>query len=154
MSTSESSPTDATVEQGQLAAARAKLEADVAKSAKRVMKHMNDDREDSLVAYVLAFATGVEGTDPTKDKEDALLRNVQRGRLSISSAQLTSVDADGFVLEIKLLETQSSDVLVLSNVRVPYHEPISSARDLHHIAVAMHEMAYDRLGVWYKTKSG
>eukprot|EP00531_Pseudo-nitzschia_arenysensis_P010993 CAMPEP_0116121910 /NCGR_PEP_ID=MMETSP0329-20121206/3941_1 /TAXON_ID=697910 /ORGANISM="Pseudo-nitzschia arenysensis, Strain B593" /LENGTH=216 /DNA_ID=CAMNT_0003615739 /DNA_START=56 /DNA_END=706 /DNA_ORIENTATION=+ len=154
MSTSVISEADAVIEEAKLAAERAKLEASVAKSASRVMKHMNEDHEDSLVAYVLAFATGVEGTDPTKDKEDALLRNVQKGRLSISSAKMTAVDAGGFVIEIKLLENPESNTLVLSNVRVPYHKPIQSARDLHHTAVAMHEMAYEKLGVWYKTKSG
>ncbi len=144
---------DAAIEKAKLAAERVKLEADVAKSAPRVMKHMNEDHEDSLLAYVLAFATGVVGTDPTKDKENALLRNVQKGKLAITSAKLTDVDADGFVLEIKVLEPPDN-MLVLSNVRVPYHEPISSARDLHHTAVAMHKMAFDKLGVWYKTKSG
>ncbi len=147
MSTSVISEADATIE-------RAKLKASVAKSASRVIKHMNEDHEDSLVAYVLAFATGVEGTDPTKDKEDALLRNVQKGMLSISSAKMTEVDVDGFVIEITLLENPGSNTLVLSNVRVPYHQPIQSARDLHHTAVAMHEMAYDKLGIWYKTKTG
>ena len=135
-------------------AKRAALEADVAKSAKRVMNHMNRDHEDSLVAYVLAFAKGVEGTDPEKDKEDALLRNIQKGRLTIASAQLTQVDVDGFLLQVRVAEAGSSDALVLSNVRVPYQEPIQSARDLHHAAVAMHSMAYDKLGVWYKTKNG
>ena len=136
------------------AAKRAALEADVAKSANRVMNHMNRDHEDSLVAYVLAFATGVEGTDPLLDKEEALLKNIQRGRLTITSVELTQVDADGFLLQIKASESPSSEVLVLSNVRVPYHEPIQSARDLHHTAVAMHTMAYDQLGIWYKTTSG
>lgn len=136
------------------AAKRAALEAEVAKSAKRVMNHMNRDHEDSLVAYVLAFATGVEGTDPLIDKEDALLKNIQRGRLAITSAEMTQVDADGFLIEIKASESPSSEVMVLANVRVPYHEPIHSARDLHHTAVAMHNMAFDQLGIWYKTKSG
>ena len=137
---------------------RAELEAEISNRGKRVMSHMNADHEDSLVAYVLAFATGVEGTDPELDKEDALLRNIQKGMLAIASAQLTAVDADGFLLEIKALETitagEKSEILTLSNVRVPYDKPIESAKDLHHIAIAMHQKAYHKLGIWYKTKNG
>jgi len=134
---------------------RAKLEADVAKSANRVMKHMNDDHEDSLVAYVLAFATEVEGA---VDKEDALLKNVLRGKLLIRSVKITTVDADGFLLEVRVVDKDadiaSGDAMVLSNVRVPYHEPITEARQLHHTAVAMHRKAYDKLGIFYKAKHG
>jgi len=137
---------------------RAELEAEISNRGKRVMSHMNADHEDSLVAYVLAFATGVEGTDPELDKEDALLRNVQKGMLTITSAQLTAVDADGFLLEIKAAETdtpgEKCEVLTLSNVRVPYDKPIESAKDLHHTAIAMHQKAYHKLGIWYKTKNG
>jgi hypothetical protein len=136
------------------AAKRAELEADIAKSAGRVMRHMNNDHEDSIVAYVLAFASGVEGTDPLIDKEEILLKNFQKGRLAIVSAQMTTVDADGFLVEVKAIEEVGAAPLVLSNVRVPYDEPIKSAKDLHHTAVSMHRKAYDKLGVWYKTKNG
>jgi len=129
---------------------RAVLEADVAKSAKRIMNHMNSDHEDSNIAYVLAFATGIEGEEAVNTS----LSDILDGKLTITSAQLTDVDADGFLLEVKAQESPESEQVVLSNVRVPYHEPIESAKDIHLTAVAMHRKAYDKLGVWYKVKKG
>lgn len=133
---------------------KAKLEAEVSQRAGRIMKHMNSDHEDSLVAYVLAFATGVEVADTEKDLEDALLRNILGGKLVITSVQITAVDTEGFLLQVKASENSESEVLVLSNVRVPFDKPIESAKEIHQMAVSMHRKAYDKLGVWYKTKNG
>jgi hypothetical protein len=102
--TEEPQAPDVAEDEDTAATKRAELEADISKRGKRVMTHMNADHEDTLVAYVLAFATGIEGTDPELDKEDALLRNIRKGMLTITSAQLTAVDADGFLLEIKASE--------------------------------------------------
>mmetsp|Transcript_26937 Transcript_26937/g.57695 ORF Transcript_26937/g.57695 Transcript_26937/m.57695 type:complete len:266 (+) Transcript_26937:40-837(+) len=167
-------------------AAKTKLEEDLRKSAPRVMKHMNDDHRDSLVAYVLAFATGVENEvsdsnsnldwDPETEKmRAALLRNIKRGRLRITSALLTGLDTEGFLLLVKASDPEEEDddentttdgdsdddiekqaSIVLANVRVPYEwdQPITSARDLHSIAVGMHQKAHDKLGIWYKARHG
>jgi len=139
---------------------KAHLEQEIQKNAPRVMKHMNDDHEESLVAYVLAFATGVEGhieNNQNSHKEAAVLQQVLDGKRSIRSAQLTNVDRMGYLLEISTIEmgdTESSSLCKVSNVRVPYDRPIHKAKELHHIAVRMHRAAYDKLGIWYKTKNG
>jgi len=139
---------------------KAHLEQEIQKNAPRVMKHMNDDHEESLVAYVLAFATGVEGhieNNQNSHKEAAVLQQVLDGKRSIRSAQLTTVDRMGYLLEISTIErgdTDASSVCKVSNVRVPYDRPIHKAKELHHIAVRMHRAAYDKLGIWYKTKNG
>jgi len=138
-----------------LAVKRAALEADIAKSAKRVMNHMNADHEDSLIAYVLALATGIEGA---VDDGTSSLNSILTGEFIITSAQLTTVDVHGFLLEVKAkknsLDSEKEEVVVLSNVRVPYDKPIESARDLHTTAVRMHRVAYDKLGVLFKIKKG
>lgn len=139
--------------------AKTKLGADVQKNAPRVVKHMNDDHGDSLLAYVLAFATGVENSSSDDDVDDhqLLLRQVLNGTRTMDSAKLTGIDVDGFLLEIVVVAVRSdggADHLVLSNVRVPYDRPLQNARDLHAIAVAMHRKAYDKLGMWYKARNG
>eukprot|EP00535_Pseudo-nitzschia_heimii_P004682 CAMPEP_0197181272 /NCGR_PEP_ID=MMETSP1423-20130617/5610_1 /TAXON_ID=476441 /ORGANISM="Pseudo-nitzschia heimii, Strain UNC1101" /LENGTH=245 /DNA_ID=CAMNT_0042631497 /DNA_START=216 /DNA_END=954 /DNA_ORIENTATION=- len=138
------------------AAKKAKLEKQVANRADRIMKHMNADHGESLVAYTLAFATGVEGTDPEKDKEDALLKNILEGKLAVTSARMTGVDLDGCLLEVTALEpgAPESEAVVLSNVRIPYDKPIESPEDVKSNLVAMHWRAYNDLGYWYKAKSG
>merc|ERR1719157_28000 len=63
----------------------------------------------------------------------------------------------GFLLEISTIEvgdTDSSSLCKVSNVRVPFDLPIQQAKELHHIAIRMHRAAYDKLGIWYKTKNG
>ncbi|OEU06888.1 hypothetical protein FRACYDRAFT_252518 [Fragilariopsis cylindrus CCMP1102] len=153
---------------------RVKLEQDIRKNAPRVMKHMNEDHEDSLIAYVLAFATGVEGhieNNINSHKEAAQLQQVLDGERTILSAKLTDIDSIGFLLEISTVEVGVSEknkndhhdrndpssslcTSKVSNVRVPYDRPIEKARDLHQIAIRMHRSAYDKLGIWYKTKNG
>jgi hypothetical protein len=151
---------------------QAKLEKDIRKNAPRVMKHMNEDHEHSLIAYVLAFATGVEGhienMHSNSHKEAAQLQQVLDGERTILSAKLTDIDSTGFLLEISTVEVgsenknkndhdHSSSSLCtgkVSNVRVPYDRPIQKAKDLHQIAIRMHRSAYDKLGIWYKTKNG
>merc|ERR1740130_2033346 len=126
------------------------------------MKHMNDDHEDSLIAYVLAFATGVEGhieNNSNSHKEAAQLQQVLDGARTIISAKLTDIDSNGFLLEISTVEVGENDhdhssLCKVSNVRVPYDRPIQKAKDLHQIAIGMHRSAHDKLGIWYKTKNG
>merc|ERR1740117_2646838 len=134
------------------------------------MKHMNEDHEDSLIAYVLAFATGVEGhienMHSNSHKEAAQLQQVLDGGRTIISAKLTDIDSTGFLLEISTVEVGSEKnkndhdpssslcTSKVSNVRVPYDRPIHKSKDLHQIAIRMHRSAYDKLGIWYKTKNG
>merc|ERR1740130_1226238 len=77
------------------------------------MKHMNEDHEDSLIAYVLAFATGVEGhiekMHSTSHKEAAQLQQVLDGERTIISAKLTDIDSTGFLLEISTVEVGSEN---------------------------------------------
>lgn len=165
MSAEEGKPNEETAVVNDDAEKKNKLVADIEKSAPRVMKHMNNDHGDSLIAFVLAFATGVEHVDDDKlssnYKNEALFRQVFQGKRTIQSAKLTQVDMDGFLLEVLLLDHNDGDgvkeegqATVISSVRVPYDRPIQRARDLHVIAVSMHRKAYDKLGVWYKTKNG
>ena len=140
------------------------LDAEIAKSATRIMKHMNTDHEDSLMAYVLAFATGIEDNDvdPTSAADDdvkkdqtRLLHNIRHGnnQLVLTAAQLTKVDRMGFVLEIHAID-ENQQRMVLSRVRVPFDVPITAAREIHHVAVRMHRQAYDTLGIVYKLQTG
>ena len=140
------------------------LDAEIAKSATRIMKHMNQDHEDSLMAYVLAFATGIEDNDvdPTSAADDdvkkdqtRLLHNIRHGnnQLVLTAAQLTKVDRMGFVLEIHAID-ENQQRMVLSRVRVPFDVPITAAREIHHVAVRMHRQAYDTLGIVYKLQTG
>ena len=137
-------------------ATNVKLEEQIAKSANRIIRHMNGDHGDSLIAYTLVFATGVEGSGTEKDKEDAVLKNIQKGKLTVTSARMTGVDMDGCLLEVTAVElgAPESEAVVLSNVRVPYDKPLESPKDVKENLVAMHRRAYNELGYWYKVKSG
>lgn len=107
------------------------LEADIQKSAPRVMRHMNEDHGASLTAYALAF-----GQHPDAGKTQ--------------SAILTSLDTEGFWLEL----TMQDGTTKISNVLVPFDRRIQSAKELHAIAVDMHVAAFSKLGVVYKITSG
>jgi hypothetical protein len=106
------------------------LEADLQKSAPRVIRHMNEDHPDTVRAYSIAF-----GDHPLC--------------VQTKSAILTGLDVDGFVLEVTL-----PDGTTVPNVHVPYDRRIRNAKELHSIAVDMHTKAYDKLGTWYKVTSG
>ena len=121
-----SSATDDAVEVVDMAV----LEADIQRSAPRVMKHMNEDHAASLKAYALAF-----GKHPDAAKTQ--------------SAIMTGLDTEGFILELTL--TDGSKV---EDVLVPYDRRIQSAKELHQIAVDMHIQAFAELGVVYKITSG
>lgn len=108
----------------------AQLEADIQKSAPRVMRHMNDDHGDSLKAYALAFG---QHPDASRTK----------------SAILTGLETEGFILELTL-----EDGSKVSDVLVPYDRRIQSAKELHKIAVDIHVKAFAELGVAYKITSG
>merc|ERR1719506_871395 len=128
------------------------------------------------MAYVLAFATGIEddgAADPTsaaaaaddvkKEGEGTqdnayqtrLLHNIRHGnnQLVLTAAQLTKVDRMGFVLEIHAID-ENQQRMVLSRVRVPFDVPITAAREIHHVAVRVHRQAYDTLGIVYKLQTG
>ena len=106
---------------------RVELEADIAKHAKRVISHMNDDHGDSIKAYARAY-----GGEPKAE-----------------SAVITSVNVDGFVLNVVL-----PGGVTKQGVLVRYTSPLCSAKDLHKVAVAMHFSAYSKLGFAYRLSSG
>jgi hypothetical protein len=103
------------------------LEAEIAKSADRVMKHMNEDHGDSIKAYARAYGGEPEAT----------------------AAVISGLNAEGFVLTVTL-----PGGVTKPGVLVPYTTPLSSAKDLHKVAVAMHFSAHNELGYVYKLSSG
>ena len=103
------------------------LKADVEKSAKRVMTHMNDDHADSVKAYARAYG----------------------GEPDAAAAVITGLTVDGFVLAVTM-----ADGTVKDGVLVRYTTPLASAKDLHKVAVAMHFSAYKELGFAYRVRSG
>ena len=107
------------------------LEKELQQRAPRVLKHMNEDHDDSIKAYSLAF-----GEHPRCSKET-------------SSAILTGLDRYGFLLQVTL-----NDGSVLEQVRVKYQGSVTCAKDLHKEAIYMHRLAYDKLGYKYKLVNG
>jgi len=106
------------------------LEKELQKRAPRVISHMNGDHQDSIKAYALAFGNNPEC-------------------VNTESAILTGLDRDGFILEVTLKNGTQ-----LKNVRVPYQGDVTCGKDLHTIAIKLHRMAYDKIGVIYKIKNG
>lgn len=109
------------------------LEEELQKRAPRVIKHMNDDHVDSIIAYVLAF-----GNCPRCDES------------TIETACLTGLDRTGFFVQVTLKNNRGT----VDNIHIPYQSPVTSPRDLHMEAVRMHRQAYDQLGVAYKLRHG
>ena len=95
------------------------LKADVEKSVKRVMTHMNDDHADSVKAYARAYG----------------------GEPDAAAAVITGLTVDGFVLAVTM-----ADGTVKDGVLVRYTTPLASAKDLHKVAVAMHFSRRSRRG--------
>ena len=103
-----------------------KLETDLAKSASRIITHMNDDHSDSLVAYAAFFAK----------IEDA------------TSACMTGLTPAGFLLDVTL-----KDGSVKKSVLIEYTSPLTSAGDVRKLAVSMHFTAYNGMGIGFKIKN-
>mmetsp|Transcript_27009 Transcript_27009/g.89653 ORF Transcript_27009/g.89653 Transcript_27009/m.89653 type:complete len:151 (+) Transcript_27009:75-527(+) len=105
----------------------ADLQTDLAKSAQRVLKHMNEDHEDSLLVYAHFFA-----------------------RLdTATSAKVTALSASGLELEVVL-----SSGHVMPGVNIPYSRPLKSAGDLRKVVEEMHSEAYNGMGMAYKLQTG
>ena len=102
---------------------RITLEADVAKSATRVIKHMNDDHADSLLAYAAFFG----------------------GLHDARSARMTGLTSKGFELSVTM-----ADGTVRERVLIAYLTPLKSAGEVRKLAVSMHFAAYNGLGIKFK----
>ena len=102
------------------------LEADLSKSAARVITHMNDDHPDSLVAYAAFYGK---------------LRDAR-------SARMTALTTRGFELEVTM-----ADGAVKQGVLIKYTEPLRSAGQVRKLAVAMHFEAYNKLGIAFKIRN-
>jgi hypothetical protein len=103
------------------------LDAALAKSAQRVVRHMNEDHADSLLAYAHFFG----------------------GIKTASKAQMTGLSSQGFELDVML-----PDGSVQHKVLIRYTTPLTSAAQVRKVAVAMHFAAFNGLGFRYKLKSG
>ena len=97
------------------------------KAAPRVIRHMNEDHPSSLLAYAHHYG-GVK---------DAV------------SAVLTGLTATGFELDVTL---KSGDVM--RRLPISFPKPLTSAKELHKIAVAMHFEAFGALGLGYRLRYG
>ena len=102
------------------------LEAELAGMAGRVVKHMNEDHGDSCLAWAHHYAKMPAAT----------------------SAKMTGVTPSGFTLDVTL-----PDGLVKS-ATIPYSPPLTEAKQVRKVAVAMHFEAFNALGMWYKLKMG
>lgn len=101
------------------------LDADLAKSATRVITHMNDDHTDSLLAYA-AFYAGLQNA---------------------TSARMSGLTSKGFELDVTLI-----DGTVKKGVLIPYTTPLKSAGEVRKLAVSMHFAAYNGMGIIFKIK--
>ena len=90
-----------------------KLEEELQQRAPRVLKHMNDDHEDSIKAYALAFGEYPSSSSKTE-------------KIDVNYAKITGLDRHGFFLRVTL-----KDGTILDNVRVPYQGSVTCAKDLH-----------------------
>ena len=102
-----------------------KLEADLQKSAARIIAHMNNDHPDSLKAYAVFYA----------------------GLNDAASASMSALSVHGFVLDVVL-----TDGTTKKNVLIRYSSPLESAASVRKVAVAMHFAAYNGLGTMYKIR--
>lgn len=98
----------------------------LAKSATRIITHMNDDHSDSLLAYAHHYA----------------------GLKDAKAATMSGLNVDGFILSAKL-----KDGTVKQNVLIPYSSPLESAAGVRKLAVSMHFEAYNKLGHLYKFRN-
>mmetsp|Transcript_104887 Transcript_104887/g.224133 ORF Transcript_104887/g.224133 Transcript_104887/m.224133 type:complete len:158 (-) Transcript_104887:87-560(-) len=102
------------------------LESALAASKERIMKHMNDDHGDSLLAYARHYA-----------KMD-----------TATSSQITDLSAAGLTLEVALDGGRSDQAFV------PFSRPLTNAGDIRKIVVEMHHEAYGALGCVFKLQQG
>ena len=104
---------------------RKDLLAGLAKSKGRICKHMNEDHEDSLLAYARFW----------HDRES-------------TSARMIDVVPTGFILRI---ETPDS---VREGIEIKFTSELKNAGQVRKIAVAMHVEAFNGLGFLYKVRQG
>ena len=104
------------------------IDADLEKSAVRIMNHMNADHADSLLAYAHFYAGD--------------------GCASATAAKMVGVTRKGFELDVILADGTKW------RVDIPYTSPLESAGQVRKIAVAMHFEAFNGLGIAYKLRHG
>lgn len=116
------------------------LELDMAlqDEAPAIIKDMNENHQDVLVALSMAF-----GDHPRCFKET-------------DSAVLTGIDRDGFLLDVTL-KTQNGNkemAAILKDVRVKYQGPVKTVEDMHKEQKSLPQLAFDKLGYKYKVVNG
>ena len=161
----------------------ADLEADIAKSAKRVLSHMNDDHADSIHAYAQAYGDGCEAAQSAvisslttkgfvltvvftmmnffiQDEEFCIQNDeffIKDDEFCIQNDEFFIKDDGRWRREGQLYAffMHFSRILLLkmmiecamkTGVLIPYTRPLSSAKDLHKIAIEMHISAFSTLG--------
>ena len=101
------------------------LEEDLAKSANRIITHMNDDHADSLLAYAAFYGELPNAT----------------------SARMAGLSVHGFELDVTLADGSRQKRLIR------YTSPLKSAAEVRKLAVSMHFAAYNGLGFVYKLRT-
>jgi len=102
------------------------LDAQLEPHKQRMIKHMNDDHRDSLVAYALHYAKMSGASD----------------------AEISDMTSKGLTLNVTLPDSVARDVFI------PYSRPLTAVKDVRPVVVDMHKECYDALGCMYKLKSG
>ena len=97
------------------------LDAELARSAPRVMAHMNSDHEESLVAWAIWYG-----------KIDYRI---------IAGVSLTDVSSEGWTLDVTrkdLQETRRGEQRI-QKLTIPFKPRITDAKQLRKVAVEMHK---------------
>ena len=102
------------------------LDAELAKSAQRVITHMNNDHEPSLVAWARFYA-----------------------KLDAKAARMSGLTSSGFELDVTLADGSERKAVL-----IPHKPPLESAAQVRKVAVALHFEAFNGLGVSYKLWNG
>mmetsp|Transcript_23449 Transcript_23449/g.70444 ORF Transcript_23449/g.70444 Transcript_23449/m.70444 type:complete len:167 (-) Transcript_23449:99-599(-) len=92
-----------------------------------IVSHMNEEHQDSLLAYAMHYAKLTSAVSATLDK----------------------VSSKGMTLKVQL---PGSDVPTIAEV--PFTRPMETAGDLRKIVVEMHHEAYGALGVAFRLMHG
>ena len=97
------------------------LDAELARSAPRVMAHMNSDHEESLVAWAIWYG-----------KIDYRI---------IAGVSLTNVSSEGWTLDVtrKDLQETRRDEQRIQKLTIPFKPRITDAKQLRKVAVEMHK---------------
>ena len=124
------------------------LDAELAKMATRVVTHMNDDRACSTAHFERPRLFLINAC-ACADADSCLAWAHYYAKLpSATSARMTGIDARGFMLDVTLPDGHIESCLI------PYSPPLTEAKMVRKIAVAMHFEAYNGMGLGYKLSNG